>query len=151
MSTNIKRLSQIRITTYCIEIHFQDIDIWIDPLDATQEYTENLLHYVTTMVCVAVKGKPVLGVIHKPFNGTRTAWAWSGVSIDGGAQNFLSEAVQKDIEKLTMVEGDIHRNKDLSKVLVLKQQCYISIAHLIKLILHCMLLNSLCSCFCISV
>ena len=51
-----------------------------------QEYTENLLHFVTTMVCVAVRGKPVIGVIHKPFDDV-TAWAWAG-------PNYLSKHVQ---------------------------------------------------------
>lgn len=77
------------------EVPAESVTVWIDPLDATQEYTENLLKFVTTMVCVAVDGKPVIGVIHQPFSDF-TAWAL-GHESNVHARSSYSSTPQKVI------------------------------------------------------
>lgn len=49
--------------------------VWIDPLDATKEYSENLTNYVTLMACVVHRSIPIAGVIHKPFS-NQTYWSY---------------------------------------------------------------------------
>ena len=78
-------------------VNANDITVWIDPLDATKEFTENLLQYVTTMVCVAVKDKPVIGVIYKPFETKQNSslfWSWS------------DHAVSRNLQALPKLEDD---------------------------------------------
>jgi len=69
-----------------------DLTVWIDPLDATKEFTEKLFHYVSVMICVAVKGEPVIGVVHFPFN-QKTYWAWKD---EGMSENLAKVKVNHD-------------------------------------------------------
>ena len=53
-------------------VNIKDIGVWIDPLDASQEYAEGgkdpkLLEYITILVCIVVKNVPIASVIHQPF------------------------------------------------------------------------------------
>ncbi|CBY32163.1 unnamed protein product [Oikopleura dioica] len=68
-----KKLERILVSDELLPI--EDLTVWIDPLDATKEYTEGLTEYVTTMVGFAVDGEAVGGVVHFPFTG-ETVWGW---------------------------------------------------------------------------
>eukprot|EP00612_Vaucheria_litorea_P001571 CAMPEP_0171454636 /NCGR_PEP_ID=MMETSP0945-20130129/1843_1 /TAXON_ID=109269 /ORGANISM="Vaucheria litorea, Strain CCMP2940" /LENGTH=263 /DNA_ID=CAMNT_0011979699 /DNA_START=279 /DNA_END=1070 /DNA_ORIENTATION=- len=50
------------------ELELGDLMVLVDPLDATKEFTEDLLEYVTVMVCYVYKGRPIAGIINQVFD-----------------------------------------------------------------------------------
>jgi len=56
-------------------------------------FLENLLQYVSTMVCIAVKGQPIIGVVYKPFETKdyNLYWTW------------INHAVSKNLKNLSKV------------------------------------------------
>ena len=54
------RLNRILVSDELVPA--ETLTVWIDPLDATKEYTEGLKQYVTTMVGIAiVRGRNLVG------------------------------------------------------------------------------------------
>ena len=49
------------------EFFEEEMVIWIDPLDGTKGFTEGHLNHITSMIGVAINGRPRIGIIHKPF------------------------------------------------------------------------------------
>jgi len=77
------------------EVPLSEVLVWIDPLDATQEYTEGktnkeLLKYVTVMVCVVVKDTPVAGVIYQAFE-KKMYWGWVGHGVSHTVHELLDQ------------------------------------------------------------
>lgn len=56
-------------------LHFnpEDAIVWIDPLDGTRDFAKGNMRVVTTIIGLAVKGRAVAGIVHKPVYDHDTA------------------------------------------------------------------------------
>ena len=52
-----------------LDADLNEFTVWVDPLDATKEYSEGFLDHVTVLIGIALGKQAVAGVIHQPFYG----------------------------------------------------------------------------------
>lgn len=69
---------------WSLEPQLPNMLTWVDPLDATQEYTEGLTQYVTIMACFTLNGFPKAGIIHFPFR--NETWTVMGKEIQTNSE-----------------------------------------------------------------
>uniref|UniRef100_A0A2R5LLX6 3'(2'),5'-bisphosphate nucleotidase 1 n=1 Tax=Ornithodoros turicata TaxID=34597 RepID=A0A2R5LLX6_9ACAR len=93
ISDHDKDVLAVSLPEHLRDVKEEDIVVWVDPLDGTNEYTQGFLDHVTILVGIAVGGKAIGGVIHQPYYNYqvekdvlkqgRTMWGIVGVGAFG--------------------------------------------------------------------
>ena len=73
------------------ELQAEEVTVWVDPLDGTINFTKGDYMGCTVLVGVAVKGRPVYGVIHHIFHPEQPTY-WGGTGL--GLFNYSASGVQ---------------------------------------------------------
>ena len=50
------------------QIDLEEITIWVDPLDGTKNFVKGDVLGVTSIIGICRAGRPILGIIHHPFD-----------------------------------------------------------------------------------
>lgn len=50
-------------------INIDELVLWVDPLDGTREFTQGIKEAVTCLIGICHQGRPIAGVINRPFSG----------------------------------------------------------------------------------
>ncbi|CAF4253750.1 unnamed protein product [Rotaria socialis] len=84
-------------------VPLSSVAVWVDPLDATKEFTEDLLQYVMVMLCITIEKKPTIGILYAPFTNKFT-WAWVGVDHSSikRDENILLEVHKPSIDEIIL-------------------------------------------------
>ncbi len=66
-------------------VDIERVSVYLDPLDATKEFTQGVLHCVITLIGICVDSKPVAGVMNQAFGGTQgnTVYGMPGINVQG--------------------------------------------------------------------
>ncbi|KAI3383989.1 hypothetical protein SNEBB_001779 [Seison nebaliae] len=95
-----------------LELNEEDIHIWVDPLDATREFTTGEYEAVTILVGMAYNERPIAGIICQPFfnEGKTSRTLWSIVGGKTVGLNPLPRTKEKDSE-LILTQTKSHQSE----------------------------------------
>lgn len=82
-----------------------ELVVWIDPLDATAEYSAGLDAFVTLSACVARRGVPIIGIVYQPFE-NRLYWTSAGTGANVAFDVEAAVSAERSRETRETAWGD---------------------------------------------
>ncbi|EGG13653.1 bisphosphate nucleotidase [Cavenderia fasciculata] len=95
-------------------IEESELLLFLDPLDATREFTKGRVECVMTLLGISYRGKPIAGVIYQPFindNKGRSVWAVVGMPVVG----LLDKRAPEDRDKVILVTSASHYDERVDR------------------------------------
>lgn len=90
---------------YTEELQTKDVAVWIDPIDGSKAFAEGEIENVTHLIGITVGGRPLVGIIHKPFTDKRRNSSRTYVgSIESGLFYFDHSKTDRTTSAPTYVE-----------------------------------------------
>lgn len=90
--------------------------MYIDPLDATREFSEALYDPVATMICITERGLPVAGAMHFPFSRVGVPQTyWGVVGVGAGVLNHTSGTTHEP-PKTTHLQPNVNIRAALERI-----------------------------------
>jgi len=88
------------------KVSLDRVVVFIDPLDATKEFTLGFYYCVITLIGISIDGKPVAGIMYQPFveNG-RLIWG-----VVGGALEGIVKIAPRNDKRLILTTTASHNN-----------------------------------------
>ncbi|UJR34923.1 hypothetical protein I4U23_027701 [Adineta vaga] len=96
-------LPKIENENNLMTVPLSSVAVWIDPLDATKEFTEDLTQYIMVMLCVTIEKQPTIGILYSPFT-DKITWGWVGVnhSVIKRDENSLLPKHTPNVDEITI-------------------------------------------------
>ena len=95
------------------EIDLKDVAVWIDPIDGSKALAEGDLEHVTNLIGITVKGRPKVGIMHKPFLKNRAETRTYVGSVEAGLFYFDHSETDSSTSKPNYVPPFGERQEEL--------------------------------------
>lgn len=83
------------------EIDYEDLCVYIDPIDSTSNFIKKNFDPVTCLIGLTYKKKPLMGIIHFPIENSESSSTYFNIPTRGifKFNNFTNEITKVEIEK----------------------------------------------------